>query len=132
MDEFAFQSAVNLVKTIQDRKISSSELLEIYIKRYELHNPSINAIVETNFESARAKARQADKALANNESWGPLHGLPMTIKDYINVAGLHTTYGSPMFKEYLPTSNADVVLKLSVSTCMDASYLNSGRLYKKS
>lgn len=112
MDEFAFQPAVDLVKAIQNRKISSSDLLEIYIERYERYNPSINAIVETDFETARAKARQADKALANNENWGPLHGLPMTIKDYINVSGLHTTYGSPMFKDYLPTSNADVVQPL--------------------
>jgi amidase len=53
-----------------------------------------------------------DEALANNENWGPLHGLPMTIKDYINVTGFHTTYGSPMFKDYLPTTNADVVQPL--------------------
>jgi amidase len=112
MDEFAFQSAVNLVKAIQDKKISSSELLELYIERYERYNPSINAIVETDFETARLKARQADEALANNENWGPLHGLPMTIKDYINVTGLHSTYGSPMFKDNLPTSNADVVQPL--------------------
>ena len=108
MDDFAFQSAVNLVKAIQDRIISSSDLLEIYIERYERHNPSINAIVEVDFETARIKARHADEALSNNENWGPLHGLPMTIKDYINVIGFHTTYGSPIYKEYLPTSNADV------------------------
>jgi len=112
MDEFAFQSAVNLVKVIHDKKISSSELLELYIKRYERFNPSINAIVETDFETARARARHADEALANNETWGPLHGLPMTIKDYINVTGFHTTYGSPIFKEYLPKSNSDVVQPL--------------------
>jgi len=51
-------------------------------------------------------------ASSKNEYWGSLHGLPMTIKDYINVTGLHTTYGSPMFKKYLPTSNADVVQPL--------------------
>lgn len=112
MDEIAFQSAVNLEKAIQNKKISSSELLELYIERYERHNPSINAIVETDFETARVKTRQADEALANNENWGPLHELPMTIKDYINVTGLHTTYGSPVYKEYLPTSNADVVQTL--------------------
>ena len=112
MDDIAFQSAVNQVKAIKDRKISSSELLEIYIERYERYNPSINAIVEVNFEAARVRARLADEALANNENWGPLHGLPMTLKDYINVAGFHTTYGSPMFKEYLPKTNADVVQPL--------------------
>ncbi|MBI4765704.1 MAG: amidase [Deltaproteobacteria bacterium] len=112
MDDLPFQSAVNLVKAIQEKKISSSELLELYIERYERYNPSINAIVETDFETARAKARQADEALANNENWGPLHGLPMTIKDYINVTGLHTTYGSPIFKDNLPTTNSDVVQPL--------------------
>lgn len=112
MDEFAFQPAVQLVKAIQDKRVSSSDLLELYIERYEQYNPSINAIVEIDFPTARAQARQADKALANNERWGPLHGLPITIKDYINVSGLHTTYGSPMFKDYLPTSNADVVQPL--------------------
>lgn len=112
MDEFAFQSAVNQVKAIQDKKISSSELLELYIERYERFNPRINAIVETDFDTARTRARQADEALANNENWGPLHGLPMTIKDYIDVAGLHTTYGSPIFKDNLPTTNADVVQPL--------------------
>ena len=109
MDEFAFQSAVNLVKAIQDRKVSSSELLELYIERYERFNPSINAIVETDFEPARARARQADKALANNRNWGPLHGLPMTIKESFDVTGMHCTYGSPLFKENLTTTNADVV-----------------------
>ena len=112
MDDIAFQSAVNQVKAIQDRKISSSELLEIYIERYEQYNPSINAIVEVNFEAARSKARLAEEAQANNENWGPLHGLPMTIKDYINVKGLHTTYGSPLYKDYMPLSNADVVQPL--------------------
>ena len=109
MDEFAFQSAVNLVKAIQDKKISSSELLELYIERYERLNPSINAIVETDLETARARARQADEALAHNENWGPLHGLPMTVKECLDVAGMHCTYRSPLFKENLRTTNADVV-----------------------
>ena len=65
MDEFAFQSAVNLVKAIQDKKISSSELIELYIERYERLNPSINAIVETDLETARTRARQADEALVH-------------------------------------------------------------------
>jgi amidase len=112
MGEFAFQSAVNLVKAIQDKEISSSELLELYIERYERYNSSINAIVETDFETARARARQADEALANNENWGPLHGLPMTVKECLDVAGMHCTYGSPLFKENLRTTNAEIVQPL--------------------
>jgi amidase len=112
MDDIAFLSAVNLVKAILEKRISSSELLEIYIERYERFNPSVNAIVDTDFETARTRARQADDALANDEILGPLHGLPMTVKDYISVAGLHSTYGSPIFKEHVPTTNADVVQPL--------------------
>ncbi len=112
MDEFAFQSAVNLVKAIQDRKITSSELLELYIERHDRLNPRINAIVETDFENARIRARQADQALAKGENWGPLHGLPMTIKELIDVAGLHTTVGNPMLKENVATTNADAVQSL--------------------
>ena len=112
MDEFAFQSAVNLVKAIQDRKISSSELLELYIERFERFNPSINAIVETDYETARKRARQADEALANNENWGPFHGVPMTVKECLDVVGMHCTYGSPLFKENLRKTNAEVVQPL--------------------
>ena len=112
MNEFAFQSAVSLVKAIQDMKISSSELLEIYIERYERLNPQLNAIVETEFKNARERSRQADEALSKGVKWGPLHGLPMTIKECIEVVGMHSTWGSPMFKDYVSTRNADVVQSL--------------------
>ncbi|MBU2647582.1 amidase [bacterium] len=112
MVEFAFQSAVNQVKAIKEKVISSSELLELYIERYERLNPQLNAIVDTNFENARNRAKQADEALFKNQHWGPLHGLPITIKDCIEVAGMHTTWGSPIFKDYVSAKNADVVQPL--------------------
>ena len=112
MTELAFQSAVNLVKAIKEKVISSSELLELYIERYERFNPQINAVVETDFENARKRAKQADKALREGQDWGPLHGLPITIKDSIEVTGLHATMGSPTFKDYVSSRNADVVQSL--------------------
>ncbi len=112
MADFAFQSALDLTKAIQDRKISSSELLELYIERYERLNPRINAIVDTDFENARMRARQADEALSKGENWGLLHGLPMTVKDFIDVAGLRSTGGLIEQKNYVPTTNADVVQSL--------------------
>lgn len=112
MEKFAFQSAVNLVKAIKDREVSSSEVLELYIERYERFNPQINAVVDTDFENARKRAKQADEAIAKGQNWGPLHGLPITIKDCIDVDGLHSTWGSPIFKDYVPTKNADVVQPL--------------------
>jgi len=100
---------VNLTKAILDKEISSSELLELYVERYERLNPNINAIVATNLEDARNRTHQADEALSKGENWGPLHGLPITIKDSFEVAGMPCTSGSPDLKDYRPTRNAVVV-----------------------
>ena len=112
MEKLAFQSAVSLVKAIKDKVITSSELLELYIERYQRLNPQLNAVVDTDLDNARKRAQQADEALYKNQDWGPLHGLPMTIKDCIEVAGMHTTWGSPIFKGYVSKNNADVVQPL--------------------
>lgn len=71
MNDFAYASATKLTKSIQDKRISSVELLELYIVRYERLNPRINAIVATDFENARIRARAADKKLLKGESSGP-------------------------------------------------------------
>lgn len=112
MNEVAFQSATELIKTIRERRIGSAELLEIYIERYERLNPKINAIVATDFETARNRAKQADEALTKGENWGPLHGLPVTIKDAIEVVGMPCTWGSPELKDFIPERNAVVVQPL--------------------
>ncbi|MBW1642403.1 MAG: amidase [Deltaproteobacteria bacterium] len=112
MNNLPFQSATELTRAIREKQIGSAELLEIYIERYERLNPRLNAIVDTDFENARTRAHKADEALAKGENWGPLHGLPMTIKDCIEVIGMHSTWGSPLFKDYVSTRNADVVQPL--------------------
>ena len=109
MDEWAMLSALTLAKAIQKKKISSLELLEYFIERYELHNPEINAIVATNFDQAKKRAVEADEAQARGELLGPLHGLPMTLKDNLEIIGMPTTYGSELFAEHMPEENADVV-----------------------
>ncbi len=112
MMEITFQSATHLAKAIQDKRISSVELLEYYIERVERLNPLINAVVATDFNNARVRARQADDALAKGEDWGPLHGLPITIKDSIEVSGMPCTWGAPIYKDYTPEKNAEVVQPL--------------------
>ena len=108
MEKLAKQSALLLAKAIQDKEIGSLELLEYFIERYERLNPKINAIVATNFDLARKKAADADAALAKGEIFGPLHGLPMTLKDNLEIIGMPTTYGSELFSNHLPEENADV------------------------
>ena len=112
MTDIAFQSATDLVNAIKRRKIKSIELLELYIERMQRHNPKINAIVATDLDNARQRALAADKALDKGESWGALHGLPMTIKDSFEVVGMPCTSGSPDLKDYQPAKNAFVVQKL--------------------
>ena len=109
MNDLASLSATKLIEALKNKQMGSLELLEFYIERYGRLNPRINAIVATNFDSARKRANEADAALAKGENWGPLHGLPMTIKDNIPVAGMPATYGMPIAKDFVPSSNADVV-----------------------
>jgi amidase len=87
-------------------------LLEYFIERTERLNPSLNAIVSTNFVQARKDALAADEALANGTVLGPLHGVPMTIKDNIQVMGMPTTYGSTDFAENMPDEHAPLVQAL--------------------
>ena len=112
MDNLPFKSASELVKIIGEKQISSAELLEMYIERMKRLNPSINAIVATDLDNARKRAKNADEALAKGEDWGPLHGLPITIKDSFEVEGMPCTSGSSDLKDYWPTRNAFVVQKL--------------------
>ena len=98
-----------MARAIHGKKISSSELLEYFIERYERLNPEINAIVATNLEGARRRAAEADASLARGKILGPLHGLPMTLKDNLQIIGMPTTYGSTLLTKYMPEDNADVV-----------------------
>lgn len=99
MTDVAFRPATELARRIRDREIGCRELLEHYLQRGERFNPRLNAIVVTDLERARARADEADAALRRGESWGPLHGVPMTVKESFDVAGLPTTWGLPEYKE---------------------------------
>jgi len=105
-------SATSLVKAIKSKQIGATELLRYFMDRHKRLDSRINAVVATDFEGALKRAQKADEALSRGEIWGSLHGLPMTIKDNIEVAGMPTTYGSPRFSGYIPEQNADVVQSL--------------------
>ncbi|MBW2509681.1 MAG: hypothetical protein JRE81_13705 [Deltaproteobacteria bacterium] len=107
-----FDSASSLARAIQAGDIKPSELLELYLARVDEHNPELNAIVALDVEGARARAREADEVLERGESWGPLHGVPCTVKDTVNLAGLPTTIGSPDYADFIPDDSADAVQRL--------------------
>ena len=97
-----FRSAKALAADIRKKKIGCRELLDLYLERVEKHNPEINAIIAMDVEGARKRARAADRALGRKQVWGPLHGVPMTIKESYDVVGMPTTWGVPELKDNLP------------------------------
>jgi len=112
MEELCFRSAVEQVAAILGDRISSRELLDLYLERVERINPDINAVVALDVEGARKRALAADEALAAGEKTGPLHGLPVTIKDTFEVAGMPCASGAPILADHRPVRDADAVQAL--------------------
>ena len=112
VDPLLFKSATELADAIRNGEITSLELLNRYLDNIERNNDRINAVVAMDVKAAREKAAQADKALARGENWGPLHGLPMTVKDVFEVVGMPVTSGDPKLKDYIPDRNAIAVQRL--------------------
>ncbi|MCZ6888469.1 MAG: amidase [Gammaproteobacteria bacterium] len=112
MSDLAFASATELAAAIQRKEVSSLELTELYIGRIEKYDGSLNAVVVRDFDRAREAARTADAALDRGESLGPLHGVPMTIKEAYDIEGLPTTWGIPEFKDNIADSDSESVRRL--------------------
>ncbi|HKI75307.1 MAG TPA: amidase, partial [Pseudomonadales bacterium] len=112
MDQIAFSDATGLAAKISNKELSAVELLQHYVTRMEKYNPAVNAIICTQLDAARARAKAADEALARGESWGPLHGVPMTVKESYNITGLPTTWGDPALAGNIASSDAVVCERL--------------------
>jgi amidase len=107
-----FEPASELVRALKANQVRSRELLEMYLERVERLSPELNAIVHLKADEARKRADEADAALRRGEVWGPLHGLPMTIKELFEVQGFRWTAGDPQFAERIATQNAPAVQAL--------------------
>nr|AAG30199.1 enantiomer selective amidase [Streptomyces sp. R1128] len=104
--------AAVLTAALRRREISSRELLDLYLARVEAVNPALNAVVTLDVERARREAAEADRATAAGARTGPLHGLPMTVKDTLETEGLRTTAGAAELAEHVPARDADSVALL--------------------
>ncbi|HTX25724.1 MAG TPA: amidase family protein [Streptosporangiaceae bacterium] len=104
--------AVDLARMIRSGELSATELLAASLARIEAVNPSVNAIVTLAAEQAADTARELDMLAARGEFRGPLHGLPIAIKDLAETSGIRTTFGSPIFAEYVPSFDAPHVALL--------------------
>jgi amidase len=112
MHEPHYLGATDLAAAIRARDIGCVELLDHFLQRVERHNPALNAIVWMDVERARERAREADAALSRNDVWGPLHGVPMTIKESYDVAGAPTTWGDPRLAGNIAQRDAVAVQRL--------------------
>ncbi|MBX9776159.1 MAG: amidase [Xanthobacteraceae bacterium] len=109
------KTARELAALLKTRAVSPLEILDAHLAAIERVNPKLNAIVTLAADEARKAARAAESALARGETVGPLHGLPIGIKDVTHTAGIRTTYGSPLFKDNVPTEDAEVVRRLKAA-----------------
>lgn len=107
-------TATELQASLAKREVSSVELTQAAIARIELHDPVLNAICVRDFERAMAAAREADAGRARGEM-KPLLGIPMTVKESFNVAGLPTTWGIPAFKDFMPQEDALAVARVKAA-----------------
>ncbi|NKS56033.1 amidase [Rhodococcus hoagii] len=112
MTDLAFRSAGELARAVAEREVSSVELLNHFLERVDRLNPRINAVVARDEPGARAAAEAADRAVSRGEPLGRLHGVPVTIKDSIEVAGMRTTGGSSRWGHHVSMSDADAVSRL--------------------
>jgi amidase len=111
----ARQSARELARLIRTRAVSPVEVLDAHLKVIEALNPRLNAIVTLAAEQARDGARRAEAAVMKGEPLGPLHGLPIGVKDVTPTAGIRTTFASPLFKDYVPAEDAEAIRRLKAA-----------------
>jgi amidase len=110
-----FQTAKQLAAAVRKKKIGCLELLDLYLKRVEAYNPELNAVIATDIEGARKRAKAADKAVKAGKKLGPLHGVPMTIKESFDVAGYPTTWGDPVFKDVIVKTDSLVARRMAAA-----------------
>jgi amidase len=109
MRELCYLPAVELVQRLKSREIGARELLDAHLAQIAEFNPRLNALVTLAEESARQAAEQADLRFARGEETGPLHGLPLAVKDIFLTKGLRTTYGSQIHADLVPDEDSLIV-----------------------
>ena len=110
--DIVFSSTTQLAAAIRAGHVSATEVLEAHLAQIDTHNATLNAIVTMDAEGAHERAREADKALARGQVWGPLHGVPFTLKDAHATAGMRTTTGFPPLADYVPQEDSTVTARL--------------------
>ncbi|HWN92731.1 MAG TPA: amidase family protein, partial [Verrucomicrobiae bacterium] len=113
--DLCFTPAGELIRLYRARKVSPLEVMQVLLERIDRVNPKVNAIVTLDRESVLWHARRATAALKKKATLGPLHGIPVGIKDVTATKGIRTTYGSKLFEQHVPEEDAVVVERLKAA-----------------
>lgn len=111
-DELAFAGIAELAPKIRTKEISPVELTEMMLARIERFDPRLNSFITVTAEAARSAARAAEAAIMAGDWLGPLHGVPVAVKDLYATRGVRTTFGSPLFADWIPDLDAAAVEQL--------------------
>src|ERR1700727_2867690 len=111
-------------KAVQKKEVSPVELTRACLDRIEQLNPKLNAFITVTDSSALEEARKAEAEIARGEWKGPLHGVPLAVKDLIETAGVKTTAASAVLKDYVPTADAEVIRRLKAAGAILLGKLN--------
>ena len=125
MRDLCFLDATELVRLMKSRELSAREVMEAHLAQVERVNPQVNAIVTFVPEQALAAAAEADGRLARGEATGILHGLPVAHKDLHETAGIRTTYGSPIFADFVPEADAISVQRIKAAGALTIGKTNT-------
>jgi amidase len=123
--EICFLTATELVRLLRAKELSALEVVEAHLAQIEGVNPRVNAIVTLTAEQAVDRARAADAALAREEELGPLHGLPVAHKDLFPTKGVRTTFGSPIYGDFVPDHDALIVERLAEAGAISVGKTNT-------
>ncbi len=113
--DIVFSSTTQLAAAIRAGHVSAIEVLQAHLAQIDARNPTLNAVITLDAERAYERAREADAALARGEHWGPLHGVPFTLKDAHATADMRTTTGFPPLSNYVPKVDSTVTARLKAA-----------------
>ena len=127
-EDIAFATVTQLSRWVEQRKLTSERLTNLYLDRLEKFNPQLRCAITITRELALAQAKRADQEIAAGKYRGPLHGIPWGGKDLLDTAGIPTTYGAEPFRDRIPTKDAAVVTRLHEAGAVLVAKLSLGAL----
>ena len=127
-EDIAFAPVTQLSLWVQQGKLSSERLTNLYLARLERFNPKLHCVITLTCELALSQAKKADREIAAGKYRGPLHGIPWGAKDLLDTAGIPTTYGAEPFRNRIPTTDAVVVKRLNDAGAVLVAKLSLGAL----